>query len=578
MRLRITIFLPALAFFYVWGGGAAIPQQPASPPPTKVRFTDVARQAGVTVLNISGGPRKDYLLESVGSGAAWFDYDNDGLLDLLVVNGSTVENLKSGGDPMLALYRNNGDGTFADVTARSGLAKKGWGMGVCVADYDNNGSEDFYLTAYGPNTLFRNNGDGTFTDVSAKAGVGNKGWNTGCAFGDYDRDGFVDLYVARYVGTPLEKMPKASSGSFCQYMGMDTFCGPRGLQSEPDILYHSNRDGTFTDVTEKAGIRDPGGFGFQPVFADFDDDGWPDIYVANDSTPNFLFWNNHDGTFTEGALEAGVALSEDGHAQSGMGVSIGDYNNDGKFGIFVTNFSQDYNTLYQNTGKRNFFDVTRRAGLVAAQLGDMGWGAGFVDADNDGWLDIFLANGHIYPGVDQYDFGSRYLERKKLYQNQRNGRFREVTDEIGGGLLLEKVARGAAFGDFDNDGNVDVAIINLNDRPTLLRAENSAKNHWISLRLIGTKSNRDSIGARLRLQAGAVAQTAEVLSGSSFLSHNDFRQHFGLGPETVVAKLEIRWPSGLVEKFEKLAADQFYVITEGQGVAKAKDPAITRKR
>jgi hypothetical protein len=543
-----------------------------------VRLTDVAQPAGVTLLNISGGPRKDYLLESVGNGAAWFDFDHDGLLDLLVVNGSTVERLPSGGDPMVTLYRNNGDGTFTDVTARSGLLKKGWGMGVCVADYDNNGDEDVYITAYGPNVQFRNNGDGTFTDVTREAGVGNTGWSTGCAFGDYDRDGYVDLYVARYVATDLDKMPKASAGSFCQYMGMDVFCGPRGLQGQPDILYHNNRDGTFTNVTQAAGIHDPGYYGFQVVFSDLDNDGWPDMYVANDSTPNFLFWNNHDGTFTEGGLEAGVALSEAGRAQAGMGVDVGDFNNDGNFGIFVTNFSQDYNTLYQNLGQRNFRDVTRQAGLVSSQLGDMGWGTGFVDLDNDGYLDLIVANGHIYPGVDQYAFGSRYLERKKLYQNLRNGRFREVTDEVGGGLLLEKVSRGAAFGDYDNDGNVDVFLINLNDRPTLLRADSAHKNHWISLRLVGTKSNRDAIGARLRVQSGNLTQTAEVRSGSSYLSQNDFRQHFGLGQETSATRLEIRWPNGLVEKFDNLPADQFYVVTEGQGVTKAKAAIVSRKR
>ncbi|HEV8384555.1 MAG TPA: VCBS repeat-containing protein, partial [Candidatus Acidoferrales bacterium] len=404
MRLSISARLILFVLCVAIASGAVHQQEPAGPPPMKIRLTDVARQAGVTVLNISGGPRKDYLLESVGSGAAWLDYDNDGLLDLLVVNGSTVEHLKTGGDSMLTLYRNNGDGTFTDVTTRVGLVKKGWGMGVCVADYDNSGTGDVYVTGYGRNALLRNNGDGTFADVTRQAGVGHTGWSTGCSFGDYDRDGFVDLYVARYVATPLDKIPKASAGSFCQYMAMDTFCGPRGLQAEPDILYHSNRDGTFTDVTEKAGIRDSGGFGFQVVFSDFDDDGWLDIYVANDSTPNFLFWNNHNGTFTEGALEAGAALSEEGHAQSGMGVSVGDYKNDGKFGIFVTNFSQDYNTLYENSGTRNFFDVTRRAGLVAAQLGDMGWGTNFIDTDNDGYLDLFVANGHIYPAVDQSSF------------------------------------------------------------------------------------------------------------------------------------------------------------------------------
>ncbi len=577
MKPNIKVIFVAIGLFVLFGINGSPSEKTPLPPPMSVRLVDVAQQAGVTLLNISGGQRKDYLLEVVGNGAAWLDYDNDGLLDLLIVNGSTVEHLKTGGDQMVSLYRNNGDGTFTDVTARSGLLKKGWGMGVCVADVENKGTEDVYLTAYGQNVLFRNNGDGTFTDMTGRAGVGNTGWSTGCAFGDYDRDGFVDLYVARYVAFDLENTPKPSSGSVCQYMEMDVFCGPRGLRGEPDVLYRNNRDGTFTNVTEAAGIHDAGYYGFGVVFSDLDNDGWPDIYVANDSTPNFFFRNNRDGTFTEVGLEAGVALNGDGRAQASMGVDVGDYNNDGNFGIFVTNFSQDYNTLYRNDGDGRFRDETFAAGLGSLSHSNMGWGTGFVDLDNDGYLDIFVANGHIYPDIDQFPLGSRFLERKQLFQNLGNGRFREVTEEVGGGLLLEKSSRGVAFGDYDNDGDLDILIVNLNDRPTLLRNEGGNRNHWITLRLVGTESNRDAIGARVRVQVGDRVQTAEVRSGGSYLSHNDTRVHFGLGAERRVKRLEIRWPRGLVEKFEDLAADQFLLVTEGRGITQLKAPAVPRK-
>ncbi|PYT58121.1 MAG: hypothetical protein DMG35_18710 [Acidobacteria bacterium] len=546
--------------------GTVLPELVPTQESIGIRLTDVAQAAGVTVLNVSGEQKKDFLLEVVGNGAAWFDYNNDGLMDLLVVNGATLEHLKTGGDPIATLYKNNGDGTFTDVTAKSGLLARGWGMGVCVADYDNNGTEDVYITGFGSSHLFRNNGDGTFTNVSAAAGAGVTGWSTGCAFGDYDRDGYVDLYVARYVAFDPEKTPRPSQGSFCQYMGMDVLCGPRGLRGEPDVLLHNNRNGMFSDVTEQAGIHDPGYYGLGVVFSDLDNNGWPDIYVANDSTPNFLFRNNKDGTFTEIGLEAGAALSEAGAAQAGMGVDVGDYKHDGNFAIFVTNFSQDYNTLYENGGKATFRDVSYPTGLAGPSLPYMGWGTGFVDLANGGFLDLFVANGHIYPQIDQYALGSKFLERKQLFHNQGDGHFRDVTDEIGGGVLIEKSSRGVAFGDCDNDGDMDILIVNLNDRPTLLRNDGGNRKHWVTLRLVGTKSNRDAIGARVRITAGRLVQTAEVRSGGSFMSNNDIRLHFGLGQETRIQSLEVRWPSGLVEKSEDLRADQFLRITEGQGI------------
>ena len=556
----------ALVFFLAFVPNLLASDQPRVP----IRLIDVAGKAGVTLLNISGEPRKDYLLEVAGNGAAFFDYDDDGDMDLLIVNGSTFEKFKQGGDPMVALYRNDGKGKFSDVTGQSGLTKKGWGMGVCVADYDNSGFQDVYVTAYGPNVLFYNNGDGTFADVTERAGVGDSRWSTNCAFGDYDRDGSVDLYVANYVALDKKTTPRRGTTIHCQYKGMDVLCGPRGLPGEPDVLYRNNSDGTFKDVTQSAKIDDPGYYGFGVIFSDVNNDDWPDIYVANDSTPNFLFRNNGDGTFSEVALEAGVAFSQDGRPQAGMGVDAADYNNDGYFDIFVTNFSEDTNTLYQNNGDETFDIVTFSAGLGQSSLPYLGWGTGLVDLDNDGDLDIFIANGHIYPEIDQFAFASTFLERNQLYQNQGNGRFLELTEELGGGLLTRKSARGAAFSDYDNDGDVDILVINLDDRPSLLRNEGENRNHWVTLRLVGRKSNRDAAGARITAEVGDRTQTTEVRCGGSYLSHNDSRVHFGLGQETHVKRLEIRWPSGLVENFRDIQGDQFLQVTEGQGMTPTK--------
>ena len=534
--------------------------------PALIRFVDVAQEVGVCLLNICGEQSKDYVLEVNGNGAAVFDYDNDEDMDILIVNGSTLEHLKHGGDPTVALYENNGQGKFSAVTAGSGLNQKGWGMGVCVADYDNDGFQDLYVTAYGPNELFRNKGNGTFTAVAERAGVGDAHWSTNCAFGDYDRDGYVDLYVANYLAFDEKTIPKRGSSSVCQYLGVDVMCGPRGLPGEADALYRNNGDGTFRDVTDAAGIDDPGYYGFGVVFSDLDNDGWPDIYVANDSTPNFLFHNNRDGTFSEGALFAGVALSEEGREQAGMGLAVGDYNNDGYFDLFVTNFSHDSNTLYENSGDGLFSDITFPAGLGESSLPYLGWGTGFVDFDNDGFLDIFIANGHVYDRVEQFAQGLTYHQRNQLYRNLGNGRFQDVTEEITDGLLVERSSRGVAFGDYDNDGDVDVLVINLNDRPNLLRNESSNGNHWLTLRLVGSRSNRDAIGARITVTVGDRVQIAEVRSGGSYLSHNDSRVHFGLGEASQVERLEVRWPSGLVESFENLQVDQFLLLREGEAI------------
>jgi hypothetical protein len=541
---------------------------------TAIKLTDVAAQSGLTLLNVSGGPAKDYIIDEVGNGAAWFDYDNDGHLDVLIVNGSTRDRVKQG-DPLVALYRNDGKGHFGDVTIAAGLSRRGWGMGACVADYNNDGFDDVYVTtALGPNVLYRNNGNGTFTDVTAQAGVGDRHWSTGCAFGDYDRDGFVDLYVANYVAFDERTIPKRGETAGCQFMTVDISCGPKGLKGEPDVLYHNNGHGGFTDVTQAAGIKDPGYYGFGVLFTDLDNDGWPDIFVANDSTPNFLFHNNHNGTFTETGTTSGVAVSGDGREQAGMGVDAADYNGDGHLNLVVTHFSHDYTTVYENSGQGFFTDTSYSAGIAAGAGRYMGWGVGFVDFENRGVLDLFVANGHIYPEVDSHGLGTRYLQRKQLFRNLGNKRFQEITDQVGGGLLIEKSSRGAAFADYDNDGDIDVLVINLNDRPTLLRNDTPRGNHFITLDLVGRstgqtagmKSNRDAIGARVRVTALGRTQTSEVRSGGSYLSHNDRRAHFGLGSAERVDQVQIRWPSGLVETVKDLAADRFYQAREGQGV------------
>ena len=532
-----------------------------------IKLVDVAAQSGVNLLNIGGGPAKDYIIDEVGSGAAWFDYDNDGRLDLLLVNGSTREHAKQGGDPLAALYHNEGNGRFTDVTAGSGMTRRGWGMGACVADYDNDGFDDVYVTsAVGTNVLYRNNRNGTFSDATRQAGVGDTGWSTGCAFGDYDRDGHVDLYVAHYLKFDEKTIAKRGETAGCRFMTVDVSCGPQGLPGEADVLFHNNGRGAFADVTRAAGIKDPGYYGFGVLFTDLDHDGWPDIFVANDTTPNLLFHNNHNGTFSETALVSGAALSGDGREQSGMGVDAADYNRDGHFGLVVTHFSHDYTTIYENSGRGFFTDASYASGVAVGAGRYLGWGVGFVDFTNSGLLDLFIANGHIYPEVDSHGLGTKYRQRKQLFRNLGNRRFKEITDEVGGGLLLEKSSRGAAFGDYDNDGDIDAVVINLDDRPTLLRNDTASGNHWLTLQLVGVRSNRDAIGARVRVTAGGHAQSAEVRSGGSYLSHNDRRVHFGLGAATRADEVRIEWPGGVAETLKNVQSDRFYVASEGQGV------------
>jgi hypothetical protein len=542
-----------------------------------VSFLNVARESGLNVKTFFGGEHKNkYLLETTGCGIAFYDYDNDGWLDIFIVNGSRLEGFPTGSEPTSHLFRNNRDGTFTDVTAKAGLAHSGWGQGVCVGDYDNDGWDDLFVTYYGKNVLYHNNGDGVFTDVSQKAGVAGKNtrWNTGCAFVDYDRDGRLDLFVANYIDMDLATAPVPESGP-CLYKGVLVACGPPGLQGGKNILYHNNGDGTFTDVSETAGIfRANGTYGLGVLTADFDNDGWPDIYVANDSTASALYHNKKNGTFEDIAIEAGCALSPDGKPQAGMGVSAADYDLDGNLDLVKTNFAGDTPSLYHNLGGGSFEDTTFIAGL-GAHTQFLGWGCGFFDFDNDGWPDILICNGHVYPEVEQLKTEAGYAQRKLLYHNLHNGHFADVSMQAGAGISEPVAARGCAFGDFDNDGNVDVVVNTVNDYPQLLRCTSTLGNNWIKIRTIGTKSNRSGIGARLTCithppgESKPHQQIDEVRSGGSYISQNDLRIHFGIGKAEKVDVLEIRWPSGYVDTLKDVKANQLIYVKESEGIARA---------
>jgi enediyne biosynthesis protein E4 len=541
-----------------------------------VTFVNVARESGLNAKTIFGGEHKNkYLLETTGCGIAFYDYDNDDWLDIFIVNGSRLEGFPAGSEPTSHLFHNNRDGTFTDVTAKAGLAHSGWGQGVCVGDYDNDGWDDLFVTYYGKNVLYHNNGDGTFTDVSQKAGVTGKGtrWNTGCAFVDYDRDGRLDLFVANYIDMDLATAPVPESGP-CLYKGVMVACGPPGLQGGKNILYHNNGDGTFTDVSEVAGIfRANGTYGLGVLTADFDNDGWPDIYVANDSTASALYHNKKNGTFEDIAIDAGCALSPDGKPQAGMGVSAADYDLDGNLDIVKTNFAGDTPSLYHNLGGGSFEDATFAAGL-GAHTQFLGWGCGFFDFDNDGWPDILICNGHVYPEVEQLKTEAGYAQRKLLYRNLRNGHFADVSLQAGSGISDPAPCRGCAFGDFDNDGNIDVVVNTVNDFPQLLHCSSTVGNNWIKVRITGTKSNRSGIGARLTCvthpagEAKPHQQIDEVRSGGSYISQNDLRIHFGLGKADKVDVLEVRWPSGQIDTLKDVKANQQIFVKEGQGIVR----------
>ena len=555
-------------------------------------IVDVAVEAGLgKALNVFGEAKsKRYLLEEMGCGAAFFDYDHDGWLDIFLVNGTRFDGDLSGHEPSNYLFHNNRDGTFIEVTEKAGLVRSGWGQGVCIGDYDNDGFDDLFVSYWGQSVLYHNNGDGTFTDVTEQAGLmekrGHPRWHTGCCFLDYDRDGYLDLFITDYVYFDVQLSPPPGANKLCTFYGIPVACGPQGWGGGTNILYHNRGDGTFQDVSDAAGVTKPhgpleptmvsdnwmpvGSYGMSAVAADFDNDGWPDIYVSCDEAPSLLYHNNHDGTFSEIGVAAGCALSENGSTQGGMGIGVGDYDCDGWLDIVKPNYSDENISLYHNNRDGTFYDAVFQAGLGASTRA-VGWGPGFVDFDNDGWKDIFIATGHTFPEIAHHKLHLTYATPKILYRNLANGHFEDVSAKAGPGVTQPNVSRGCAFGDFNNDGAMDVIVNNLNGVPSLLRNDCTSGGNWVKVKCIGTKSNRSAIGARVRVATGRHSQIDEVMSSSSYLSYNDSRLHFGLGPATKIDLIEIRWPQGLVESFTGLKANQLVVVQEGHGIVKTDD-------
>jgi len=559
---------------------------PQSRPESKqpaVRFTDVTQSAGINFINASS-PDKKYIVESMSGGAAMFDFDKDGRLDIYLVNSYSVESaLAKKARPAAALYRNLGNGKFEDVAAKAGVADPGWSMGISVADYDNDGNDDLYVTCFGANKLYRNRGNGTFEDVTLKAGVGDERFSTGAAWGDYDRDGDLDLFVANYVDFKLDDLPQFGKGAQCQYRGIPVQCGPRGLAGAGDVLYRNNGDGTFTDVSKQAKVDDPNGYyGLGVMWTDLDDDGWPDLFVANDTTPNSVYRNNHDGTFSEIGFVSGLAVDENGNEQACMGITVGDYDRDGRLDLAVTNFADDYNTIYHKNADGTFTDVSRAVKTADASIPYLGWGIKFFDYNNDGWLDLLVVNGHVYPQVEGAFPGGMNGQRKLLYQNLGDGTFSEVSATVSSVLSERRVSRGAAFGDYDEDGDVDVIVNELDGAPTLLRNDGGNRSgNWVKLKLVGAgKSNRNAIGARVKLTIDGLTMVDEVHAGDSYLSHSDWRLHFGLGKAQTINEAAVQWPSGAVTKLNKLAANKTYTIIEGKGIVgeEAKTPLPQKKK
>jgi len=538
--------------------------------PFNARFTDIAKEAGLVLPVVYGeADHKDYILETVGCGCAFFDYDNDGWMDIFLLSGSSMAGAPSGASNRL--YRNNRDGTFSDVTEKSGLRFTGWGSGVCVGDYNNDGWEDLFCTFYGQNKLYRNNGDGTFTDVTKQAGLENSKtrWGAGCTFVDYNRDGHLDLFASNYVQFDATHIPKPGQDVYCNWKGVPVNCGPRGLPPGYHSLYRNNGNGTFTDVSVQAGIDGlRSSYGMTVVAADFDEDGWPDIFVACDSTPSLLLMNQRNGTFREEGVIRGVALSDDGMEQAGMGVGVGDYDLDGHLDLFKTHFADDTGGLFHNNGKAEFENTTMAA-HVGTENRYICWGAGIVDLDNDGFPDLFMTAGSVYPEVEKTLLQYPNKNPRVVFRNLGNGSFEELIEEAGPGVAAAHSSRGCAFGDFDNDGDLDILIVNLSEAPSLLRNDVSGNNHWLKVKLVGTKSNRSAIGARVLARYGRKIQAQEVLSQSSFYSASDRRLHFGLGGETS-ADLEIRWPSGMRESLKGVTSNQMVVVKEGMGIVSGK--------
>ncbi len=569
MSGSLEAWLMALAMCVCVGSAAQTPYAPSAEHPTPAWFVDVAAKAGITVRNVNGNAEnKRYIVESTGSGVAILDYDRDGWMDIFLVNGMELDpKTRTGEAPTNHLFHNNHDGTFTDVTVKAGLVSTGWGQGVCVGDYDNDGFDDLYVTGYGKNRLFHNQGDGTFREVGEQAGVAGTGkeWGTGCAFVDYDRDGKLDLFVSNYVHFDLAATPAPGAEAGCMWKGAPVMCGPRGLPHVPNILYHNEGDGKFKDVSAGSGIeKTEGHYCFSVTTLDYNEDGWTDIYVACDSTPSILYRNNHNGTFTDVASEVGAAYNEDGREQAGMGSTAADYDGDGHIDLFKTNFSDDTAVLYHANGDGTFTDMTNAAGLGIHQE-SLGWGTMFADVDNDGWPDLLVANGHVYPEVDSAKLGATYREPRFLYLNQGNGRFKDLSDSSGPGLRDPMPGRGLAIADFWNDGRLSAVVNNLSDRPMLLVNEAKNSNHWLGIRLIGTKSNRDGIGARVVVHGAARDWVDEVRSGSGYDSSSDLRLHFGLGGSALLKGISVRWPNGPSESFSVDGVDRFVELTEGKG-------------
>jgi enediyne biosynthesis protein E4 len=533
------------------------------------QLEDITQKAGIRFEH-DFSPEGRWILESMAGGVLLLDYDRDGWPDIYFTNAPTVEEALAGKRARGALYHNNHDGTFTDVTDKAGVATPCFAMGGAVGDYDNDGWPDIYVTCYGGNVLYHNNGDGTFTNVTKRAGVSDGRWSTGAAFGDFDNDGFLDLMVANYVDIDLHHLPEFGGAMTCRFMGINVQCGPRGLKGSGDSLFHNNGNGTFTDVSKQAGVDDPNGYyGLAVLWADFNNTGRPDIYVANDSTAAYLYRNDGKGKFTEIGLESGTALGEDGHEQAGMGVTSGDYLHTGRPSLAVTNFSLDNTPLYRNDGNWDFQEVSYPAGVGLPSVPWVKWGIAFVDLDNDGWLDLVTVNGHVYPQADQLPNGAKYREPKLVQLNQADHTFCDASDQTGSAMLEERVSRGLAVGDLFNDGKMDLVVEDLVGKPMVLRNHGVSGRHWVSFELAGTKSNRMAIGARLKLVAGGMTQSEEIHSGGSYLSQSDTRAHFGLGSSTRIDSLEIRWPSGKVETLGPLDGDKFYSVLEGQGIVPA---------
>src|SRR6202140_2516020 len=540
--------------------------KPTAPVPI---FRDIAAQAGLTASHISSA-EKYYVIESMSGGIGLFDCDNDGKLDIVMVNGSTAARYKQGGDLPFTLWHQDATLKFTDSTEKAGLMRKGWGMVVAVADFDNDGNLDLFVTGYGGNALYRNKGNCTFEDVTDKAGVRGSGFSTGAAWAHYDRDGNVDLFVSRYVHVDINNLPTFGSTKFCRFKGAPVQCGPWGMEGETDLLYHNRGDGTFEEVSKKAGVDDPEKYyGLGATWGDYDNDGWPDLFVADDATPNHLYHNNHNGTFTDEAMVGGIALNSEGQALGSMGVTWGDYDHSGRLSMFITEFADQPNTLYKNLGHGEFEDLAMRSHLGQPSLPLVGWGTTFFDMDNDGWLDLFVANGHVYPQMDTVKGSVAYAEPMLLHRNLHDGIFEEVSKAAGISDMPLKSRRGAAFGDIANNGNVDIVVLNVGEPPSLLLNTNKNGNHRVLFRLVGTKSNRAAIGARVTIRAGGMTQFDEVRGGGSYLSQNDLRLHFGLGSATKIDLVEVRWPSGKTESLKDVVADNIYTIVEEKGILNA---------